>query len=273
MNDRLAEIEARKEWLRAGMMNAADALWLIEEATRLRAETSAIRSRLVKAMPGSAFESDSVLTLLDAVLYQRRGAMIELSEIHDVLAEALGYTQDAPDDPESPCPGGWVTGDHTAASLTLEAARKLKGQESVITDVGRSVNQTREYNIELAQQLEMAQDRIRDIQKARQFAAETATRHIVSLQHELAGAKRSKPKKRELEEIIDRQERELAARKLQCFCVFKEEGIDEGRLLPRIDCPTHGVEANDRRLAGEKALNTLMYVRKYFMGSEHGHEV
>lgn len=273
MTDWFDTIKTKRNAGRVGSLTLTEERLLVEEVERLHTQISAIRSRLAKAMPGSTFESDSVLTLLDAVLYQRRGAMIELSEIHDVLAEALGYTQDAPDDPESPCPGAWVTGDHTAASLTLEAARKLKGQEATVHALGRSVDRVRSDNAQLEQQFELAQGRIRDIQRAREVAVEAATRQIIDLQCELAEAKKSKPKKRELEEIIDRKNRELAERKLQCFCVFREEGIDEGRLLPHTDCPTHGVEANDRRLAGEKALNTLMYVRKYFMGSEHGHEV
>lgn len=273
MTDRLAEIEARKEWLRGGMMNAGDALWLLTEAHRLRAEISAIRSRLAKAMPGQTFDADSLFILLDAVLYQRRGAMIELSEIHDVLAEALGYSQDALDDPDSPCPGAWVTGDHTAASLALEAAKTLRDRGETIETLSRAGDRVRTYCTQLEQQLETAQDRIRDIQEARQRGIDTAAQQIFGLQWEVAEAKRSKPKKRELEEIIDRQERELAARRVQCSCVFRENGEEGDRLLPRTDCPTHGVEANDRRLAGEKALNTLAYVRKYFMGSEHGHEV
>jgi hypothetical protein len=262
MNDRLTNIKD-------GSFTAGDVFWLVSEVERLHTQTSAIRSRLAKAIPGSAFEADSVLTLLDAVLYQRRGAMIELGEIHDVLAEALGYSQDAPDDPESPCPGAWVTGDHTAASLALEAARKLKGQEATVHALGRSVDRARDSNNTLELRLRRTQENYHQTHTALRTAAD----QIVDLQRELAEVKKSKPKKRELEEIIDRQERELAARKLQCFCVFRENGEDGDRLIPRTDCPTHGVDANDRKLAGEKALNTLTYVRKYFMGSEHGHEV
>jgi hypothetical protein len=33
------------------------------------------------------------------------------------------------------------------------------------------------------------------------------------------------------------------------------------------------LNSDDLYPAGEKALNTLAYARKYFMGSEHGHEV
>jgi hypothetical protein len=291
--------------------------------------------------------------------------MTELNEVHDILAEGLGY-QKAPtleEDPQCPCPGSYITGDHTAATLAAEAARKLARRQNHIQALGRaleranelvaqltvnkraavdqitelqeelavrrrqcscsywalgdkimpspdcpahgidaldtqtavsqitelqqelvrqqdhtqvisrSVDRVRSDNTQLEQQLELAQDRIRDIQRAREVAVETATRQIIDLQCELAEARKSKPKKRELEEIIDKKNRELAERMLRCCCVFQDEGIDEGRLLPHPDCEEHGVEANDRRLAGTKALNTLAYVRKYFMGSEHGHEV
>jgi hypothetical protein len=269
MTDRLEETKKIHEG--GTLIRQASITWLVSEVERLQGQIDNIRTRLSGALVST--HSDDIFILIDYVLHQRRGAMIELSEIHDVLAEALGYPQDALDDPESPCPGAWVTGDHTAASLALEAAKKLKSQEDIIETLGRSVDRWQDRNNQVEQQLEMAQDRIRDIQRAREVAVETATRQIIDLQCELAEAKKSKPKKRELEEIIDRKNRELSARKLRCSCVFREEGEEGDRLLPHPDCEEHGVEANDRRLAGEKALNTLMYVRKYFMGSEHGHEV
>ena len=42
----------------------------------------------------------------------------DLYEIECILAEALGYTYDEE--------YGWATGDHTAVSLAMEAAKKLK---------------------------------------------------------------------------------------------------------------------------------------------------
>jgi DNA repair exonuclease SbcCD ATPase subunit len=264
MNDRLAEIEARKEWRHNGTMNAPDALWLMEEVLRLRRQADSIRHRLAEAMHRVVFNSDNTFDLLASVLHQRHGAMTELNDIHDILAEALGYSQDALDDPESPCPGAWVTGDHTAASLALEAAKTLKDRGETIETLSRAGDRVRGDNTQLEQQLEMAQDRIRDIQRARQIAVETATEQIIELQRELAELRDTKK---------GQLRRELAARKENCCCVFQDEGIDEGRLLPHPDCREHGVEANDRRLAGEKAVSTLQYVRKYFMGSDHGYEV
>ena len=92
----------------------------------------------------------------------------------------------------------------------------------------------------------------------------TAVDQIIELQRELAELRDTKK---------GQLRRELAARKENCCCVFQDEGLDESRLLPHPDCREHGIEANDRRLAGEKAVSTLQYVRKYFMGSEHGHGV
>jgi hypothetical protein len=255
MKDRLADIKS-------GSFTARDVSWLVYEVERLQGQIESVRTYLSEAVVGH--HSSGIFALLNSVLHQRRGAMTELNDIHDILAEALEYPQDALDDPESPCPGAWVTGDHTAASLALEAAKKLKSQEAVIESFGRSADRARDYSTQLEQQLEMAQDRIRDIQGARQIAVETATGQIIELQCELAEVRDTKK---------GRLRRELAARREHCCCVFQDEGIDEGRLLPHPDCREHGVEANDRRLAGEKAVSTLQYVRKYFMGSEHGHEV
>jgi hypothetical protein len=264
MNDRLTNIKD-------GSFTAGDVFWLVSEVERLHTQTSAIRSRLAKAMPGQTFDADSLFVLLDAVLYQRRGAMIELGEIHDVLAEALGYTQDAPDDDASPCPGAWVTGDHTAASLALEAARKLKGQEATIHALGRSVDRARDSNNTLELRLRRTQENYHQTHTALRTAAD----QIIDLQRKVSIAEKTNTKKyvRKLERTVAAMQRELAARKLRCGCVFREDGEEGDRLMPHPECSEHGVEANDRRLAGEKALNTLMYVRKYFMGSEHGHEV
>ncbi len=46
----------------------------------------------------------------------------EMHEIERTLAEALGYSYDEN--------YGWVTGDHTAVTLAMEAASKLKGTKN-----------------------------------------------------------------------------------------------------------------------------------------------
>ena len=50
----------------------------------------------------------------------------ELLFIEETLAESLGYPRSdgGPDDPNG---GGFITGEHTAASLALEAKRRLTG--------------------------------------------------------------------------------------------------------------------------------------------------
>jgi len=50
---------------------------------------------------------------------RERGMLEEMREVEELLAEALGY----PKDPAY----GWVTGDHTPATLAMEARRKLLG--------------------------------------------------------------------------------------------------------------------------------------------------
>ena len=73
-------------------------------------------------------ESSHLGQLIDSVVHQRRGALTELAEIHDLAAEALGY-QRAPtveEDPNCPCPGDFMTGEHTAQKLVMELVRKYK---------------------------------------------------------------------------------------------------------------------------------------------------
>ena len=64
--------------------------------------------------------------LVDYLIYQLRGLRSEEVEIHDLAAEALGYER-APsleEDPNCPCPGDFVTGDHTAQTLVTELVSK-----------------------------------------------------------------------------------------------------------------------------------------------------
>lgn len=258
--DRLQEIKSEN-------FTASDTLWLIVEVERLRAERASamneatrlhnrlthIHSALSKEMPSAALLPDDLGTLLTAVLHQRRGAMTELGEVHDILAEGLGY-QKAPtleEDPDCPCPGDYVTGDHTAASLALEAAKHLRGRGVI-------------RNADLAQQLDTAKKRLEDNRAARENyeqAIDNAVGQIIELQQELAEIRGTR-------KAVLR--REIEALRFKCCCPYNIEG---DYLARAADCPTHGDEASEARLAAEKALNTLKYVRKYFMGSEHGHEV
>ena len=51
---------------------------------------------------------------------REKAILRELDEVADILAEALGYTYDKD--------YGWVTGDHTAVTLAMEARRRLGGE-------------------------------------------------------------------------------------------------------------------------------------------------
>lgn len=265
MEDRLKEIKAMYDRFGTGL-DDIDSLWLIKEVERLRAErTSAvneatrlhnrithIHSALAKEMSWAALGPDDLGTLLTAVINQRRGALTELAEIHDILAAALGY-QKAPtleEDPNCPCPGDYVTGDHTAASLAIEAARELKRMTGH--------NNALERNLRQADQRATEHRRVRNNYEA---AITTSVDQIVELQRELAAW--ANTKKAELR-------REIAVLRFKCSCPYNN---DMDYLARDSACPTHGDEAAEAKLAAEKAINTLKYVRKYFMGSEHGHEV
>lgn len=60
---------------------------------------------------------------LEDLRYKVRGCMSELYDIECILGDALGYGR-IPDD--GPAPGQPNIGDHTAASLSLEAAGALR---------------------------------------------------------------------------------------------------------------------------------------------------
>lgn len=253
----------------------------ILEIKRLRAE----RDTAVNILKGGEYwpQTSDLNNVATYIARQRRTAMTELTEVHDILAEALGYHK-APtleEDPNCPCPGAYVTGNHTAASLAVEAARKLARRQDYVRALGRALERANNSVAELTQKLAHSND--------------NATSQIVELQQELAARKRQcscsywvdqdkimpspdcpahgvdasdspmlKPgKKAELQG-------EIAALRFNCSCPYNTE-LEYLARDPQ--CRTHGDEALDKKLAGDKALNTLAYVRKYFMGSDHGHEV
>lgn len=242
------------------------------EAARLSNRFTSIHASLVKELSWAALGPDDIDVLLTAIIRQRRGAMTELSEIHDVLAEALGY-QKAPtleEDPNCPCPGGYITGDHTAGTLAMEAAKKLVNTEkrlginrearvSYEQAITNSVDQIVELQRELAARKWQCNctywahmDKIMPNPDCPAHGVETFDDHVTK-----------SGKKAELR-------REIEALRHVCSCPYS---TDTNYLAWDAACPAHGDEARNKRDAGEKALNTLAYVRKYFMGSEHGHEV
>lgn len=66
---------------------------------------------------------------VDELRWKLTAALSELMEVEETLAEGLGYPRSdgGPDDPNG---GGYVTGEHTSASLALEAKRSLRSERS-----------------------------------------------------------------------------------------------------------------------------------------------
>ena len=92
--------------------------------------TTARQVRMYDAMTKArGFVSEiGIEDLLEHMLYQRRGLLSEEAAIHDLAAEALGY-QRAPsleEDPNCPCPGQFITGEHTAQTLVMELVKKYQ---------------------------------------------------------------------------------------------------------------------------------------------------
>jgi hypothetical protein len=202
-------IENMKTVWAMGYVPDADVDWLIAEVERLRREIKAL-ARVVGDRTSQGAERTPLGIVAHAVR-SIQGQAAELAEIHDLLAEALGYHKDAEDDPDSPCPGDYVTGEHTSVTLAMEAANKLKNSRLAEGDLGRSVDR--------------------------------AVDHVEEL------------------------ERELAARKRQCSCPYWGT-IDQ--LMPSPDCPTHGVEAYNKKMQGELAMNELRLLRRILLGENDG---
>ena len=110
----------RIEEIKNGSFTAGDVIWLVSEVERLRAERNSaineasrlhrrlgsVYDSLSKELHRAALNSDDLYTLLDAIIHQRRGAMTELNEIHDILAEGprLPEGPDARRGPQLPVP-------------------------------------------------------------------------------------------------------------------------------------------------------------------------
>lgn len=65
----------------------------------------------------------------DQLRHNLKGALTELMLIEEAMAEALEYPRSdgGPDDPNG---GGFITGEHTALTLAMEAARKFRAERS-----------------------------------------------------------------------------------------------------------------------------------------------
>jgi hypothetical protein len=134
MRDRLKEIKT-KPFVQTSV---DDYFWLIAEAERRHGEEVELDMITAQLHAIHGWKPDlSRVVMIDLLGRQRQGQAVELNEVHDTLAEALGY-QKAPtleEDPDCPCPGDYVTGEHTAATLAAEAATALKDRDRQIAEL------------------------------------------------------------------------------------------------------------------------------------------
>lgn len=128
--------------------------WLIGEVDRLTArhdnmvgELRVLQTLLEKIVTrlGEGFIINPIsidpLELVNTAVYRHRGIGTELAKIHDLAAEALGYTRapTAVEDPNCPCPEQFITGDHTSQTLVMELIKKYKDQQLTINNLSHQV--------------------------------------------------------------------------------------------------------------------------------------
>lgn len=116
--------------------------WLIGEVDRLRANQvvldgelrvlqallEKINNRLGAQVWVPSHSAQDTDYIVSKTIHHLNGNRRELAEIHDLAAEALGY-QRAPsleEDPNCPCPGQFITGEHTAQTLVMELVKKYQ---------------------------------------------------------------------------------------------------------------------------------------------------
>ena len=105
-----------------------DIVWLTQEIGKLRGLVKWINRRFNVDLWVPDADSGNTRLIVDRAAHHLRGRASELAKIHDILAEALGYEKapTAEEDPNCPCPGDYITGDHTSETLAMQAARKIK---------------------------------------------------------------------------------------------------------------------------------------------------
>lgn len=245
-----------------GALTFTDQSNLVFEVERLRfivTETVDVLSPLI----WSSGNYPSLLTLAHEVARHLTATRKELAEIHDILAEALGYHKDAEDDPNSPCPGDYVTGEHTSETLAAEAANKIKRikehRDILRRCIDRADARIKELERELVARKQLCSCAYRPEHNKIMPTPDCPTHGVEALDAQTA----KQGKKAELR-------REIEALRASCSCPF--DNVYDCLIVNPI-CPTHGNEAHNKRDAERKALATLTYVRKYFMGSEHGNAI
>lgn len=174
-----------------------------------------------------------------------KGQGKELAEIHDLLAEALGYHKDAEDDPNSPCPGDYVTGDHTSVTLAMEAAKILINRQMELEGLRGYTRCVCGYS---PQSRSFVSNRCCPLHGSReaQYVSNGGTV--------------------ESQELFELR-RELDARKRQCLCAYWSE---HDQIMPNPRCSAHGVEAHNKKMQGELAMNELRLLRRILLGENDG---
>lgn len=101
----------------------AVALPLVRAADQWRENHAAECERQFEALERQLKNQRDELELLRQ---RDRGHLQERHDTERVLAEALGYHKAPEDDPDSPCPGEYATGEHTITTLATEAAAVIR---------------------------------------------------------------------------------------------------------------------------------------------------
>lgn len=116
-----------------------DITWLTQEIAKLRALVKWVNQQLDISNTGVWVPSefrDNTREIVNKTVARAQSQATELAEIHDILAEALGYEK-APtteEDPNCPCPGQYITGEHTAVTMAMQAARWISRFSNMFMD-------------------------------------------------------------------------------------------------------------------------------------------
>lgn len=111
-----------------------DIIWLTQEIGKLRALIKWVNRQLNSHIWIPDIDRENTREAVKKAAHHLKGRATELAEVHDILAEALGYEKapSAEEDPNCPCPDQYITGDHTSVTLAMEAARRIKELRQVI---------------------------------------------------------------------------------------------------------------------------------------------
>lgn len=218
-NDRVGEILANVSGKLYDKKAREDMVWLTTEISRLRQLIKWVNQRLTKNMWVAETDRDNTRAIVDGVVHHSTSRAKELAKIHDILAEALGYEK-APtleEDPACPCPGDYITGEHTAETLAVEAAQILKSRQDHINSLSQSVDR--------------------------------AFEHIRELERGLAGRPMSNP-------VDFNALQALQALREYANCICPYNTLDR-KILLHLYCPTHGIEAEESQTKAINDLNTI----------------